>query len=84
MTRPDTTRPDTTQVLDVVDYWVIERKLFDVKTKQKLDPPGARWRVAARLQIEEGGAGGSSGGEAAGAGKGAAAAGGHGGEGGVA
>ncbi|KAI8476367.1 MAG: hypothetical protein J3K34DRAFT_509794 [Monoraphidium minutum] len=63
---------DPDEVIDVVDYWVVERKLFDFNraTKQKLDPPGARWRLAARLQLDggaDGGAGAGGGGGGAGA-----------------
>ncbi|KIZ01612.1 hypothetical protein MNEG_6348 [Monoraphidium neglectum] len=43
---------DPDEVLDVVDHWVLERKVFDDKgAKDKIDPPGARWRVVARLQV---------------------------------
>jgi hypothetical protein len=45
---------DPSQVVDVLDTWVIERKLFDPQgLKQKLTPQGARWRLAARLQLED-------------------------------
>jgi hypothetical protein len=49
---------DPEEVLDVMDTWVIERKLWDARgSKQRLNPQGARWRLAARLQLEGGGGG---------------------------
>jgi hypothetical protein len=59
---------DPSEVIDVVDHWVFERKIHSAPPgapsggKFRFDPPRARWRLVKRLTLAAGGGSESGGG----------------------